>query len=193
MPASWPVHSACRSVSANPGHSNSTRKSGARFAAKGADPPANLKARRRNPPRHRARCRRGRGRRAVDIGPHRGRRRRLNDEARSFDRLRRAVEPINPCGDELAERHRQYGNAAIGRPGVADEPPALRDQRAAGLRLDMHARARDQCRNHVIVGVVLDAQVPLLASPAPPPARITGWRALFSPIDKIRASGLIGT
>jgi len=23
----------------------------------------------------------------------------------------------------------------------------------------MHARARDQCRNHVIVGVVLDAQV----------------------------------
>ena len=38
------------------------------------------------------------------------------------------------------------------------EPPALRDQRAAGLRLDMDARARNQRGDHVIVVVVLDAE-----------------------------------
>jgi hypothetical protein len=72
--------------------------------------------------------------------------------------LRGAVEPVDPRGDEIAERHRQDGDAAAVRPGVADEPPALRDQRAARLRFDMHARPRDQSGDHVVIVVVLDAQ-----------------------------------
>jgi hypothetical protein len=47
---------------------------------------------------------------------------------------------------------------SVARPGVADDPPALGDQRASRLCLDMDAGACDQRRDHVIVVGRLDLE-----------------------------------
>jgi hypothetical protein len=94
-------------------------------------------------------------------GQHGRRAYRVGHERIGVDRLRRAVELIDARRDQLAQRRRQNGDAAVRRPRVARQPPGLRDQRAAGLRLDMDARAGDQRGNGVVIVAVLDAQMGL--------------------------------
>ena len=81
------------------------------------------------------------------------------DKSLEVDRLRRAVLVEHARGYDLDERHRHDRDAAVRRPGVAHEPPGLRDQRAAGLRLDMAAGAGNQRGDHRVVVIVRDAQV----------------------------------
>ena len=88
-----------------------------------------------------------------------GRADRVDGKRTDIDRLRRAIELDDARRDQRAERRWHHRDAAARRPRVARDPPSLRDQRAAGLRLDMDARAGDQRGDGVVIVGVLDAQI----------------------------------
>jgi hypothetical protein len=75
-----------------------------------------------------------------------------------IERMDHAVGIIVADRNHLAQRNGEKRQAPARGPGIACEPPGLRNQGAAGLRLHLHARGCDQRRDQVVIVVVFDAQ-----------------------------------
>jgi hypothetical protein len=66
-----------------------------------------------------------------------------------------------PGRHNFPQRRRNHHQPAIARPRIAPKLPGLGDEGAAGLRLDLETGAGNQSRDHIVVVIVLDAQVGL--------------------------------